>query len=100
MTVRRAVVKVKIAGEEYTLRTAASPEHARAVAAYVNESITTALNSGTVVEAHRAAILAALQITDELFRAREARSEVAAGINALAADVRRWLPPAKRAGEE
>ena len=86
MTSKRAVVRVMIAGEEYIIRTDAPAEHTRAVAAYVDNAIKTVLKSGTIVESHKAAILAALQITD--------------GLNALAADVRRWLPPAKRAGDE
>jgi cell division protein ZapA len=35
----RAVVKVRILGEEYTLRTEASPEHTRAVAEHVDRTI-------------------------------------------------------------
>jgi cell division protein ZapA len=54
------------------------------------------MNSGAVVESNRAAILAALQITDELFRSRNAQHDLNASIDALSAEVRRWLPPAKR----
>lgn len=100
MSVRKAAVKVTIAGDEYALKSDASPEHARAVAEHVDQVIKSILDSGTVVETHRAAILAALQITDQYFRSREAREELASGLEALSADVRRWLPPAKRAGEE
>ncbi|HEU4565435.1 MAG TPA: cell division protein ZapA [Gemmatimonadaceae bacterium] len=100
MTGKKTSVRVTIAGEEYTLRTETTPEHARAVAAHVDQVIKTVLNSGPVVETHRAAILAALQITGELFRLREAREEVATRVEELMADVRRWLPPAKRGGEE
>ncbi len=100
MSVKKVAVKVTIAGEEYALRSDATPEHARAVAEHVDQVIKSVLDSGTVVETHRAAILAALQITDQLFRSREARDELANGLLALSADVRRWLPPAKRAGEE
>jgi hypothetical protein len=66
------------------------------VAAYVDKTIRTIMNSGAVVESSRAAILAALQITDELFRARNAQHELNASMDALSAEVRRWLPPAKR----
>jgi cell division protein ZapA len=93
------VVKVTIAGEEHTIRTEAPPDHTRAVAAYVDAAIRTVQRSGSVVESHKAAILAALQITDHLFRMRDERTELARSLNALAADVRRWLPPAKRVGE-
>jgi cell division protein ZapA len=54
------------------------------------------MSSGTVVETHKAAILAALQITDELFRARADARELTARTQDLAGEVRRWLPPTKR----
>ncbi len=99
MTVRKSAVKVTIAGEEYSLKSDAPPEHARAVAEHVDQVIKSIMDSGMVVETHRAAILAALQITDQLFRSRQAREELANGLVSLSTDVRRWLPPAKRAGE-
>jgi len=48
------------------------------------------------VETHKQAILAALAITDELFQARRGDRDVAARMQALAEDVARLLPPAKR----
>lgn len=95
MSTRKASVKVSILGEEYTIRTEASPEHTRAVAAHV-DGIIRHLQSGQVVETQRAAILAALQITDELFHARAANEAATEAIESLAGEVRRWVPPAKR----
>jgi cell division protein ZapA len=92
----KQVVRVQIFGEEYSLRTDADPEHTRAVAAYVDQAIRKVVDSGAVVENHKAAILAALQITDELFRMREADQASADRINSLASEMRRWLPPGKR----
>jgi cell division protein ZapA len=94
---KKHVVKVAIVGEEYTIRSEAAPEHTRAVAEYLDRAIRS-VNSGgsSVVEAHKAAILAALQITAELFEARRAADEVTAVTRALSADVRRLLPPGKR----
>jgi cell division protein ZapA len=63
-------VKVEIAGERHVLRSDAPPEYTHAVAAHVDGTIRT-LAAGNVLETHRAAILAALVITDELFRTRE-----------------------------
>jgi cell division protein ZapA len=94
---KKTTVRVTIAGEEYAIRTDASSDHTRAVASHVDQVIQGVLSGGMVVETHRAAILAALQITDELFRLRESRAEVAQRVSELAAEVRRWLPPAKRA---
>ena len=94
--IKKNVVKVTIVGEEYTLRSEAPPEHAQAVAAYVDQAIRKIISGSNMVESHKAAILAALQITDELFRAREQAAEMTAATRRLTADVRRWLPPVKR----
>ena len=51
------------------------------------------------METQKAAILAALQITDELFRERDAMATMVADLRQLAADVRPLLPPTKR-GED
>ncbi len=93
---KKSSVRVTIVGEEYTIRSDESPEHTRAVARYVDDVIRSLMNSGAVVESHKAAILAALQITDELFKARQSRTELAAAMHGLSADVRRMLPPSKR----
>jgi cell division protein ZapA len=50
------------------------------------------------VESSKAAILAALQITDELFRVRSSQQALDESMQALSSEVRRWLPPAKRTG--
>ncbi len=96
MSDKRHVIKVNIVGEEYAIRSDASPEHTRAVAQYVDQSIKRVLNSSLVVENHKAAILAALQITDELFRARASGESLEEAMDALSGEIRRWLPPAKR----
>jgi cell division protein ZapA len=86
---------VTILNEEYTIRSDVPPEHTRAVAAYLDSAIRRVMETGTVVETNRAAILAALQITGELFEARE-RGDITDRIQSLSAEVRRMLPPAKR----
>jgi cell division protein ZapA len=96
---QRAVVKVRIMGEEYTLRTEASPDHTRAVAEYVDRTIRAITAAGATIETHKAAILAALQITDDLFRERVAAESITADLRQLASDIRPLLPPAKR-GED
>jgi len=96
MSDKRHLVKVMIVGEEYSIRSDASPEHTRAVAQYVDQSIKRVLNTSMVVENHKAAILAALQITDELFRARQDSERMDEAMDSLSNEIRRWLPPAKR----
>lgn len=103
MSGKRNVVRVTISGEDYPIRSDASPEHTRAVARHVDRAIREVLASGTVIETHKAAILAALSITDELFRERQASGALAGDMRALAGEMRALgdelrplLPPAKR----
>jgi cell division protein ZapA len=63
-------VTVEIAGEKHVLRSDASPEYTRAVAAHLDATIRALPGFGTL-EPFRAATLAALSITDELFRLQE-----------------------------
>lgn len=95
MTTKHSV-KVSILGEEYTIRSDVSPETTKAIAKYLDNAIREVMHSGKVLDTQRASILAALQITNELFEARAGAQEVAESMTALSADVRRWLPPAKR----
>lgn len=100
MSGRKHSVKVEILGEEYALRSDATPDHTRAVAAHVDATVRRVMESGTVVETHKMAILAALQIADELFRTRAALEDSAGGIRQLGDEVRRWLPPDRRSAPE
>ena len=88
--------RVTICGEDYTIRSDVPPERTRAVAAHVDTAIREVMGSAAVVESHKAAILAALSITDALFQEREERENLAASMQALSSEMRRWLPPAKR----
>ncbi len=65
----RQSVTVEIAGERHVIRSDAPPQYTQSVAAHVDETIRD-LGLGNTLDPHRAAILAALTITDELFRAR------------------------------
>jgi cell division protein ZapA len=94
----RHVARVSIVGEEYTIRSEALPEHTRAVAAYLDREIRKVMGASALIEPHKAAILAAMQITDELFRERTSAREVEEHLRALGGEIRRWLPPAKREG--
>ena len=96
MSTRKTSVKVEILGESYSIRSDATAEHTRAVAEYLDHAIRQILSSGSVIETNRAAILAAMQITSELFQAREANDAVVVAMGKLGDEVRRLLPPAKR----
>lgn len=96
MSTRKTSVKVEILGESYSIRSDATPEHTKAVAEHLDRAIRQILSTGSVIEANRAAILAALQITSELFQARETNEAIVAAMGELGDEVRRLLPPAKR----
>ena len=98
MSANKHSTKVTICGDDYSIRSDSTPEHTQAVAAYVDAKIREVLDSASVVESHKAAILAALQITDELFEARADHGEMAKSMDSLSGELRRWLPPAKRQG--
>lgn len=87
----RTVITIHIADEEYTIRADATPEYTRECAAYVDHMITEILEQGSIVHSHRAAILAALAITDRLFRAEREleaiRAELAGLAGRLASDI-------------
>src|SRR2546428_14163584 len=84
-----------IGGEEYTVRSDLSPEYTREVAAYVDQALKKVLSQGPLVETHKAAILAALDITNELFLAKQTERELAAPLGAVAVDLAKKPSPAK-----
>ncbi len=71
MTGEKSVTTVEIAGDEYTIRSEASAEYTRECARYVNRTIEEIMSRGGLVEAHKAAILAAMALADQLFQARK-----------------------------
>lgn len=96
MTTTKNAVRVFIGGEEYTVRSELPPEYTREVAAYLDAALKRVRDTLPMVESHKAAILAALSITDELFQARRGDREAADRLTSMAQDLARLLPPAKR----
>ncbi len=96
MTIAKNAVRVVIGGEELTVRSELPPEYTREVAAYLDAALKRVRDSLPSVDIQKAAILAALAITDELFQAHRGDREIATRITALADDLARLLPPAKR----
>jgi cell division protein ZapA len=76
VTEERTVTTVEIAGEEYAIRSEASSEYTLECARYVDRTIAEIMTRGSLVEAHKAAILAALALADQLFQARREASEL------------------------
>ncbi len=96
MTSSKTSVRVSILGEDYTLRSAASAEETIAVARFVDQQIREVMQSGLVIETHKAAILACLRMAGELFQARADAKRADQDIATLCEEIRPWLPPAKR----
>jgi cell division protein ZapA len=65
------VVPVDIHGQRYPIRSALEPEYVAKLAAYVDEKIRAAAESTPTGDSLRLAVLAALNIADELFRCRD-----------------------------
>ena len=89
-------VTVHVGGEELSIRSEHPPEYTREVAAHYDDALRRIRAMLPTIEAHKAAILAGLAVTDELFRARRSDEEMSARIATLADEVARLLPPAKR----
>ena len=89
MSPDKASVTVRIAGEEHTIRATAEPAYTKRCAKMVDDRIQQIRAMSGLIEGHKAAILAALSIVDELFQAEEElerlRKESAERATALAA---------------
>jgi cell division protein ZapA (FtsZ GTPase activity inhibitor) len=96
VTTTKNAVRVTIGGEDYTVRSELPPEYTREVAAYFDAALKRVRDSLPAVESHKIAIRAGLAITDELFQARRGDRDIAARVSALADELARLLPPAKR----
>lgn len=93
---KKTTTRVTILNDDYNVRTDTSPEHAQQVANYLDTLIRRILASGAVVESSRAVVLAALQVTGELFDARASLEATEASIAEVSDFVRPLLPPSKR----
>ena len=65
------VVPVDIHGQRYPIRSGLDPEYVARLATYVDEKMRTAAESTPTGDSLRLAVLAALNIADELFRCRD-----------------------------
>lgn len=97
---KKQAVRVTIFGEEYALRSEMGEEYTRACAEHVDDRVQSVHVTGHVAEPHKAAILAAMQITDELFEARDERAELARSVHGRIHDLRRRIEQALDPGTE
>ena len=68
------IVPVEIDGQRYPIRTALDPAYVTRLAAYVEQKMRAASDSTPTSDSVSLAVLAALNIADELFRCRDATS--------------------------
>jgi cell division protein ZapA (FtsZ GTPase activity inhibitor) len=90
-----ARVELTVLGQTLTVRTEASPDYIRSLAKYLEERVAT-IKRGGVRDLHTALTLAALDIADELFRARDdvtrREGDVSARLCALVTMLERVTP--------
>jgi cell division protein ZapA len=66
------VVPVEIAGQRYPIRSSLDPAYVARLATYVDEKMRAAADTSPSGDSMRLAIIAALNVADELFRCRDA----------------------------
>ena len=89
-------IELNLLGQTLTIRSEAAPDYLRRLAKFLEERVAQLKRSG-VNDPLTALSLAALDITDELFRAREDKSrdegDVGARLGALVALLEKVAPP-------
>ena len=69
------VIPITIQGQQYPIRTSLEPEYVLRLAVFVDEKMRAASESTPSGDSLRLAVLAALNIADELFRCRDASDQ-------------------------
>ena len=77
---QKSSVTVRIGGEDHVIRANVEPEYTRRCAKLVDDRIREIRNQLGLIESHKAAILAALSITDELFQTKNDLEEYREGV--------------------
>jgi cell division protein ZapA len=85
------VVPVEIHGQRYPIRSTLDPEYVARLAAYVDEKIRAAADATKTGDSLRLAVLAALNIADELFRCRDVTRARDGELAARAGELERLL---------
>ena len=88
------VIHVDIQGQRYAIRSALDPKYVNDVAAYVDQKMERVGRELSTSDAARLAVMAALNIADEMFRNRQDSSGEAARLIARAADIERLVDAA------
>ena len=78
------VVKVEVGGQLYPIRSGLDPKYVAELAAYVDAKMRAASDSAPASDILGLAVLVALNIADEYFRARDQQSTAHGALNARA----------------
>ena len=76
MTDVPGTTRVTILDEPFAIRSEADPEYTRRVAGHVDSSLREIRGKAPSMEPFQAAVLGAMEITDELFRARARQADI------------------------
>jgi cell division protein ZapA (FtsZ GTPase activity inhibitor) len=85
------VITVEIAGQRYPIRSALDERYVSELAAFVDAKMRAASDAVPTSDMVGHAMLVALNIADELFRARAERSEESGALNARAMRLERYV---------
>ncbi len=85
------IVTVEIMGQRYPIRSALDIEYITHLANYVDEKIQSATELSTGGDTVRIAVLAALNIADEYFRARDARTDFGDDLQKWATEIEQMV---------
>ena len=85
------MVPVEIAGQRYPIRSSLDQEYVARLALYVDEKMRAAADATPTSDTLRLAVLAALNIADELFRCRDATRDRDGQIAERAGEIERLL---------
>ena len=75
MTADEGVIEVEFFGERYTLRATDSPEYLSRVAEYVSDKFHEVVKESPALTPVKVAVLASLNIADDLFKRDEAKDQ-------------------------
>jgi cell division protein ZapA len=85
------VIQVDIHGQRYAVRSELDPQYIGELAAYLDEKMRAAACELTSADPLRIAVIAALNISDEVFRARADTAGVDNRVRARAAEIERLV---------
>jgi cell division protein ZapA len=93
-------IPVEIRGQRYPIRSNLDPRYVAELATYVDEKMRAAAESAPTTDALRLAVLAALNIADEYFRAQEHQQARKGALAERAQQLEQLVDQALRRAEE